>query len=79
MQGTQVVYNGRSIAKDGFRAFIYAADGITKLVNSWEEYIEHIASGTWFSNPEEAIFPLDSKEDVKKTPLKVASAPKKKG
>jgi len=75
MQGTQVVYNGRSIAKEGFRAFIYAANGVTKLINSWEDYEEHMASGLWFSNPEAALESLDLED---KKPIKFSHAPKKK-
>ena len=53
MQGTQVVYNGRSIAKEGFRAFIYGSNGIKKLVNGWDEFEAHMATGVWFSSIEQ--------------------------
>jgi hypothetical protein len=53
MQGTQVEYNGRLIAKEGFRAFIYGAQGTKKLVNSWDEFEAHMASGIWFSKIED--------------------------
>jgi len=54
MQGTQVVYLGRSIAKESFRAFIYGADGSKRLVNSWDEFERFMASGVWFASAEEA-------------------------
>lgn len=50
MEGKQVVYQGRNIATDGFRAFIYGIDGSKKLMNSWDDYEFHIAQGIWFSN-----------------------------
>ena len=62
MQGQQVVYQGRSIATDGFRAFIYGPNGAKKLVNSWEEFEVHIALGIWFSSIEEVIEPSIEEE-----------------
>jgi len=55
MQGTQVNYLGRSIAKEGFRAFIYSANGQTKLVESWEQFENYMASGIWFASKEEIV------------------------
>ena len=49
-QGPTVVYQGRVIPRDGFRAWIYALDNQSKLVNSWEEYQSEISSGVWFSS-----------------------------
>lgn len=54
MQGTQVIYLGRSIAKDGFRTFIYGSSGVKKLVKSWDEFEAHMASGVWFDTKEKA-------------------------
>lgn len=42
-----VSYDGRKVPRWGFRAFIYGSNGQTRLVNSWEEYEEHIKSGIW--------------------------------
>ena len=47
--GETVLYLGRVIAKEGFRAFIYGFENREKLVNSWEEFEKDIASGLWFS------------------------------
>lgn len=49
MEGETVMYDGRVVPKQGFRVFIYGFDNQTKLVESWEEYQEHISSGTWFA------------------------------
>jgi hypothetical protein len=49
MTGEHVIYQGRTIPKDGFRAFIYGFGGVQKLVESWEEYEKNISSGSWFS------------------------------
>ena len=64
MQGTQVEYNGRSIAKEGFRAFIYGANNTKKLVNSWDEFEAHMASGVWFATLDEV--PVVKQEDPAK-------------
>ncbi len=66
MEGKQVVYQGRAIATDGFRTFIYSTDGFKKLVNSWDEYEAHIAMGIWFSSIDEAN-EFNKKMDEEKT------------
>lgn len=48
MKGETVLYDGRVVSKEGFRAFIYGMDGKTKLVNSWDEFQESMSSGLWF-------------------------------
>ena len=60
----QVIYNGRAVDKDGFRTFIYAADGKKKLVNSWDEFQENIGTGIWFITKQELI--TDKKESARK-------------
>lgn len=62
MQGTQVVYLGRSIAKEGFRAFVYGSNGRRKLVNSWDEFEICMASGIWFDSLEHIVEPEAPKE-----------------
>lgn len=61
-----VVYDNRTIQKEGFRAFIYSTNNISKLVNSWEEFERHMESGVWFTNKEdiEAIKNIEVKESV---------------
>jgi hypothetical protein len=72
MQGTQVQYNGRSIAKEGFRAFIYGANDAKKLVNSWDEFEAHMASGIWFASIDDV--PCEQpKEEMKTEPLRKRS------
>jgi len=55
MKGHSVTYLGRAVDKNHFRTFIYSADGLQKLVESWKEYEDHMASGIWFSEKEELI------------------------
>jgi hypothetical protein len=65
-----VLYNGRSVPKDGFRVFIYGINNTEKLVNSWDEYQKEISSGLWFSTKELAIkkpvIKVSSIENIKK-------------
>jgi len=62
MQGMQAIYLGRSIAKEGFRAFVYGPNGKKKLVNSWDEFEASMASGLWFDSVEHVIEPEVQKE-----------------
>lgn len=45
-----VMYDGRIVPRDNFRTFIYGINSQPKLVNSWSEFQEHIATGLWFSS-----------------------------
>ncbi len=63
MEGSSVLYQGRPIAKEGFRAFIYGAQGRKKLVNSWDEFESHIASGVWFSTKDEVKEIKETKDE----------------
>jgi hypothetical protein len=54
MKGLPAQYMGKIVSKTNFRAYIYKPDGSQKLVNSWDEYEECIASGIWFSTVEAA-------------------------
>ena len=57
MQIAPAIYLGRILSefdKQYFRVYIYSADGLEKLVNSWDEYERHIALGTWFATKAEA-------------------------
>ncbi len=53
MDESQVNYQGRVVQKHGFRAFVYAKENKRKLVESWDEFINHVSTGDWFSSPEE--------------------------
>lgn len=72
MQGEMVMYLGRVVAKEGFRVFIYGAEQLAKLVESWAEYESHISSGVWFSTKEEADKPkfVPSIEEAIKAEIK---------
>lgn len=52
MSKEMVVYNGRVVPVRGFRTYVYGFDGQKKIVPSWAEYQEAIASGLWFSLPD---------------------------
>lgn len=55
MDGTQAIYLGRPVNKNYFRAFVYAANGNKKLVESWDNFEKEMASGLWFATIEEAL------------------------
>lgn len=50
----QVLYDGRWVTRDNFRAFVYNSTD-KKLANSYKEYRDLIESGLWFSNKEDAV------------------------
>ena len=67
-ENPQVLYQGRWVARETFRAFVYNSEA-QKLVNSYKEYSDAIESGLWFS----------SKEDVEpKQPINIRSGRKAK-
>jgi hypothetical protein len=53
MNGEAVLYQGRHVLKEGFRAFVYGHDGATLLVNSWDEFTKACSSGLWFASNKE--------------------------
>ena len=56
MEGIPAEYMGRIVSKDKFRAYVYAANGDEKLVNSWNEFEAHMLTGIWYtSRPEKSI------------------------
>lgn len=54
MEGIPHSYLGRKINTRHFRAFIYATNGNKKLMNSWDEFERHMATGLWFACLEDA-------------------------
>lgn len=56
MEEGYVTYQNREVPEEGFRVFIYAKDGNKKLVNSWDEFKNHVFSGEWYVTQEEAIY-----------------------
>lgn len=69
MEGVPAEYLGRLVSKQGFRTYVYAADGLKKLVNSWDEYQKHMETGIWFAIKPEPKQPdiLDESVEVKPT------------
>ena len=49
-----VMYLGRKIPKEGFRAYIYSKDGAEKIAESYDEYELCVSTESWFSTKEEA-------------------------
>lgn len=43
----QVNYLGRWVSKEHFRVFVYDANGNQKLANSYDEYTNLVANGSW--------------------------------
>jgi len=54
MNGVLVKYLNRMVPRLSFRAFVYAQDGASKLVESYDAYQEAMASGIWFETIEDA-------------------------
>lgn len=50
----QVLYLGRWVPRDSFRAFVYNSSD-KKLCNSYDEYQSLVSSGSWFAEPVEQI------------------------
>ena len=46
----QFIYCNRWVDKKHFRAYVYSKDA-KKIANSYDEYLELIATGLWFDNP----------------------------
>ena len=55
MSAVPALYLGQLVSKEHFRTFIYAPDGNQKLVEGWEEFERHMASGLWFDTKEKAL------------------------
>lgn len=50
MEESQVLYLGRWVSREHFRAFVYNKEG-QKLAKSYEEYSQLISSGLWNAEP----------------------------
>lgn len=72
MEGTSATYLGRMVPKENFRAFIYAPNGDQKLVESWDEFEEHMQTGLWFATRQDSIeeFVVDEKPKRVRKPFK---------
>lgn len=65
MKDAPAIYLGRIVDKKHFRTFIYSPIGDSKIVESWDEYEKHMATGLWFSTREEAIKPVKQTRKTK--------------
>ena len=45
---SQVLYLGRWVSREHFKAFVYNSGG-QKLMNNYQEFSEAISSGVWFA------------------------------
>ncbi len=70
MKGTPAKYLGKIVGKENFRAYIYSAEGNKKLVESWDDFELHMATGLWFSKKEEVIAIQKAKEEQALKPKK---------
>ena len=61
----QIMYLGRWVDKNTFRAFVYNDEG-QKLANTYEEFKELIESGLWFTEKKKPEPPLIDKGRRKK-------------
>ena len=48
----QVLYKGRWVSREFFRAFVYNSTG-QKMANSYQEFSELISSGVWFAGKDD--------------------------
>jgi len=55
MKDAPAIYLGRVVSKKNFRTYIYCADGISKLVESWDDFEKHMETGIWFASKKEAL------------------------
>ena len=67
MKDAPAIYLGRIVSKENFRVFIYGQGGVQKLVESWDEYEEHMASGVWFAELDK-VPAMPVLEDIEEKP-----------
>lgn len=76
MNETKADYLGRIVDKKHFRAFIYAPNGDSKLVETWDDFEAQISTGVWFDTKDKAEESFVS-DDVKKSKKGLPAKPKK--
>jgi len=70
MIDTQVLYMGRWVSREHFKAFVYNNEG-QKLAKSYQEFIDLISSGVWQAEPlseekeENNVVPIKAKRGRK--------------
>ena len=76
MSVVPAIYKSRMVSKEHFRVFIYAPDGSKKLVESWEEFERHMATGIWFDSKKSAAasIAVEPEPEVQK-PKRVRNKP----
>lgn len=52
---THVKYLDRVVPREGFRAYVYDAEQNKKLMNSYDDYESHIATGCWYACKPEIV------------------------
>lgn len=60
----QVLYLGRWVSREFFRAFVFNSSG-QHLANSYDEFSELISSGAWFAEKKDIKEPIDNVVDIK--------------
>lgn len=66
MDSAPAIYLGRIVKKENFRAFIYGPNGTSKLVESWDDFENAMASGLWFATREDAQVSIVAPEKPKR-------------
>ncbi len=67
MEGDFVVYEGRKVPRKNFRAFVYGTENKRKIVESYKDFEDAMATGIWFATNDEvhgmaSIKPKDKKK-----------------
>jgi hypothetical protein len=78
MIDSPALYLGKVVSKNNFRVFIYAANGNQKLVESWDEYQNHMQTGLWFAKKPDANFVTPIMDDVEAITFVPIEKPKRK-
>lgn len=61
----QVMYLGRWVDKEHFRAFVYKSAKEMKLARSYDEFENLLATGVWFDSPD--AVPQDAVKSIRKS------------
>jgi hypothetical protein len=73
MDGVPAVYLGRIVSKENFRVFIFSASGTQRLVESWDDYEQAMASGIWYAIRDE-INPVEEQQITRPVRVRKAKA-----
>ncbi len=78
MKGTSVIYLGRRISKENFRANVYSPNGEKKLVESWAAFEAAMESGIWFATRKDAMDSVAPIEEMEESEGDATPKPKSK-